>query len=146
MSSFFKKIGKDVTHAFKKTGDVLNSTFKKGGTAEKFVNKVGRGIDTGLKTVADVAKQAGKYAGQAGKFLTEAAPAAALIPGIGPEIAAGMIGAGGLARKIGKASDKAQKITGKLQEAKANALNPIHNTLEKMPNPPALAEPPVEFV
>ena len=62
IKEFFNKVGKGAKNFFKKDG-VLESTFKKGGSAEKFVNKVGAGIDKGLKVVGDVAGKVGRVAG-----------------------------------------------------------------------------------
>jgi hypothetical protein len=103
MSSFFKKLGKDINSGFKKAGSGLKATFKKGGY-----------IDQGLDKVAGVAKQVGKFAGKAGGVLANVAPSLALIPGVGAELA---LGAGALGKFAQKAGSTAGKVGAGVRKA-----------------------------
>lgn len=114
---FFRKIDSGAKKFFGK-GGTLDKTFSKGGSAEKFVNKIGSGIDTGINKVGQVISQVGKYAGQAGKIAGELAPALAVIPGVGPELAAGAFAASELAGKVKGAAGKGQRVLGKVQDTK----------------------------
>lgn len=141
---FFRKLGKDVTSGFKKVGSGLNATFKKGGY-----------IDKGLEKVGDVAKQVGKYASKAGGVLSEVAPALAVVPGVGPELALGAGALGKFAQKVGNVAGKAGAGVRQAQDIKKDVvqsvnrgLNPVKPTLEK-PQPQedmiGLANPMFEF-
>lgn len=111
---FFKKVGGDIENAFKKTGKGLKATFKKGGY-----------IDKGLGKVADVAKQVGKFAGKAGGVISELAPVASMVPGIGPELAVGLAGAGTLAKKIGGTAGRVQRGVAKAQDVKNQTVKNV---------------------
>jgi hypothetical protein len=127
---FFKKVGGDIEHAFKKTGSALKATFKKGGY-----------VDKGLGKVADVAKQVGKYAAKAGGVVAELAPTAALIPGIGPELAVGLAGAGTLAKKIGGTAGRVSKGVAKVQDVKNQTVKNVGNAIRGQPIQSTLEKP-----
>lgn len=131
IKQFFKKAGSDLKTFFKKDG-TLDKTFKKGGTAEKFVNKIGAGLDTGLKTV-------GNIAGKVGGVVSQAAPALALIPGVGPEIAAGAYAAG-------KAAQQVQKGVSRAEDLKKRVVKGFHNPIKMISATPILAPKPEEMM
>lgn len=130
---FFRKIDSGAKKFFGK-GGTLDKTFSKGGSAERFVNQVGEGIDTGIKKVGQVAQQVGKYAGQAGKIAGELAPALAVIPGVGPELAAGAMAAGQLAGKIKGAAGKGQRALGDIQKTKNKVQGALLNPSASLKN------------
>lgn len=127
---FFKKVGGDIEHAFKKTGGALKATFKKGGY-----------IDKGLAKVGDVAKQVGKYASKAGGVIQELAPAVAMVPGIGPELAVGLAGAGTLAKRIGGTAGKVSKGVSKVQDVKNQTVKNVGQAIRGQPAISPLEKP-----
>ena len=114
MSSFFKKLGKNISSPFKKGGAVSN-VFKKGGA-------VVQGLSSGLKTVSQVLGKVGTVGGQILKSPITAALVGSLAPELAPEIYAG--GAALVAgAKIGsKLTGTASKITDVSSYKKANDL------------------------
>jgi hypothetical protein len=99
IKQFFNKAGQGLKKFFGKDG-TLESTFKKGGSAEKLVNKIGAGIDTGLKAVGNVA-------GKVGNIVSDVSP---LITAINPEIGLALGGIGKLAGQVGGGVKKAQDL------------------------------------
>ena len=59
MSSFFKKLGRDIASPFKK-GGAVQKVFKKGGAIAQGVSKVAQGVSKGLGQVSKVLGQVGK--------------------------------------------------------------------------------------
>lgn len=127
---FFRKLGKDVSSGFKKVGSGLTATFKKGGY-----------IDKGLEKVGDVAKQVGKYAGKAGSVLSEVAPALAVVPGIGPELAIGAGALGKFAQKTGKLAGKAGAGVRQAQDIKKDVVQSVNRGLNPKPVVTSLEKP-----
>lgn len=116
VKQFFNKIGEGAKKFFGKNG-TLEQTFKKGGTAEKFINKVGAGIDTGLKAVGNVASKVGNIAG-------DLAPA---LMAVNPELGALALGAGKLAGQAGAGVRK-------IQDVKKTAVNAFHKPMNQVGN------------
>ena len=121
IKQFFNKIGTGAKNFFKKDG-VLESTFKKGGSAEKLVNKVGAGIDKGLKVVGDVAGKVGRVAGSLAPVLGLINPEL----GLGAmALSAGAGKVGGVTKQIKSAKqDAVDAFKGKRNEMMSNIMAP----------------------
>lgn len=118
IKQFFNKAGAGLKKFFGKDG-TLESTFKKGGTAEKFINKVGAGIDTGLKTVGNIAGKVGNLAG-------DLAPA---LMAVNPELGALALGAGKLAGEVGAGVRKAKDFKKTAVESFKKPINQVGNSI-----------------
>jgi hypothetical protein len=116
IKQFFNKAGQGLKKFFGKDG-TLESTFKKGGSAEKLVNKIGAGIDTGLKAVGNVA---GKVANVAGDL-------APVLGMVNPELGAGLLAVKGIAGQAGAGVRKAQDIKKTAVGAFKKPLNQVGN-------------------
>lgn len=114
IKQFFNKAGQGLKKFFGKDG-TLESTFKKGGSAEKLVNKIGAGIDTGLKAVGNVAGKVGNIAG-------DLAP---VLGAINPELGAGLLAVKGLAGEAGAGVRKAQDIKKTATQAFKKPINQV---------------------
>lgn len=135
IKQFFNKIGEGAKKFFKKDG-VLDRTFQKGGSAEKFVNKVGAGIDTGLKVVGDVAGKVGRVAGSL-------APVLSLV---NPELG---LGAMALSAGAGQVGNVTKQIKGAKQGAvdafKGKKNEMISSIMAPKPIEPMSQPEPVNF-
>lgn len=81
MSSFFKKLGRDIASPFKK-GGAVQRVFKKGGV-------IAQGLSKGLGTVSKALGDVGKVGGQILKSPITAGIVGTLAPELAPEIYAG---------------------------------------------------------
>jgi hypothetical protein len=81
MSSFFKKLGRDIASPFKK-GGAVQRVFKKGGV-------IAQGVSKGLGTVSKVLGKIGEVGGKILKSPITAGIVGTLAPELAPEIYAG---------------------------------------------------------
>lgn len=116
IKQFFNKAGQGLKKFFGKDG-TLESTFKKGGSAEKLVNKIGSGIDTGLKAVGNVA-------GKVGNIVADVSP---LVTAVNPELGLALGG-------IGKLADQAGAGVKKAQDLKKTAVSAFHKPINQIGN------------
>ena len=118
IKQFFNKAGQGLKKFVGKDG-TLESTFKKGGSAEKLVNKIGAGIDTGLKAVGNVAGKIGNVAG-------DLAP---VLGAINPELGAGLLAVNELAGKAGAGVRKIQDIKKTATQSFKKPINQLGNQM-----------------
>lgn len=118
IKQFFNKAGQGLKKFFGKDG-TLESTFKKGGSAEKLVNKIGAGIDTGLKAVGNVAGKIGNVAG-------DLAP---VLGAINPELGAGLLAVNELAGKAGAGVRKIQDVKKTATQSFKKPINQLGNQI-----------------
>lgn len=105
MSSFFKKIGRQISSPFKK-GGVINKAFSKGG-------EIAKGLSRGLKTVSNIAGTIGKGIGAVVNNPLVQAGAMALAPELAPELIIG-----------GKLLSKGLQTGSKIAGSASHLVNP----------------------
>ena len=82
MSSFFKKLGHDISSAFKKAPKAINSVFKKGGAISKVISK-------GLGATSKILGTVGKGIGSVVNSPIAQGIAMAVAPELAPELILG---------------------------------------------------------
>jgi hypothetical protein len=105
MSSFFKKLGRQISSPFKKGGSI-SKAFSKGG-------ELAKGLSKGLKTVSNIAGTIGKGIGSVVNNPLVQAGAMAIAPELAPELIIG-------GKVLSKGLQEGSKIAGKA----SNLTNP----------------------
>ena len=105
MSSFFKKLGRQISAPFKKGGSI-SKAFSKGG-------EIAKGLSSGLKTVSNIAGTIGKGIGSVVNNPLVQAGAMALAPELAPELIVG-----------GKLLSKGLETGSKLAGGASHLVNP----------------------
>ena len=105
MSSFFKKLGRQISAPFKKGGSI-SKAFSKGG-------EIAKGLSSGLKTVSNIAGTIGKGVGSVINNPLVQAGAMALAPELAPELIIG-----------GKLLSKGLQTGSKIAGSASHLVNP----------------------
>lgn len=114
MSSFFKKLGRDIASPFKK-GGAVQRVFKKGGV-------IAQGVSKGLGAVSKVLGEVGKVGGQILKSPITAGIVGTLAPELAPEIYAGGAALVAGAKAGSKLAGVGSRLTDVKSYKKANDL------------------------
>jgi hypothetical protein len=115
MSSFFKKLGRQISAPFKKGGSIEKAFSKHGSIAKAFSKggDIAKGLSSGLKTVSNIAGTIGKGIGSVVNNPLVQAGAMAIAPELAPELIMG-----------GKLLSKGLETGSKLAGGASHLVNP----------------------